>query len=147
MTNIQISPATPADLPAILALLNAAELPEAGLAEHLNTALVARSGDAIVGSAALEIYGSAALLRSVAVAPAVRGQGIGRAVTEAALELARRHQMKQIYLLTTTAETYFPAFGFTPISRAAVDPQVQQSVEFTGACPASAVVLMRVSAE
>jgi hypothetical protein len=40
MTNLRITPATPADLPAILALLSAADLPEAGLAEHLDTALV-----------------------------------------------------------------------------------------------------------
>lgn len=143
MTLLTITPATPADLPAILALLNAADLPEAGLANHLDTALVARSGDTIVGSAALEIYGAAALLRSVAVAPTRRGQGVGRLLTAAALELARCRAITQIYLLTTTAETYFPAFGFTPISRAEVDPQVQQSVEFTSACPASAAVLVR----
>lgn len=44
-------------------------------------------------------------------------------------------------LITTTAENYFPAFGFAPIARAEVEPAVQASVEFTGACPASAALM------
>jgi amino-acid N-acetyltransferase len=67
-----IAPATPGDLPQILELLERCRLPTAGLAEHLDTTLVARDGDRVVGSAALELYGAAALLRSVAVAPALR---------------------------------------------------------------------------
>jgi amino-acid N-acetyltransferase len=141
MTTVLIDPATPTDLPALLALLTASGLPHAGLAEHLATGLVARTTDALVGSAALELYGPSALLRSVAVAPALRGQGLGQRLTSAALALARAYGVRQIYLLTTTAEGYFPRFGFTPIARATVDPAVQASVEFTSACPANARVL------
>jgi N-acetylglutamate synthase-like GNAT family acetyltransferase len=141
MTTIQIEPATPADLPAVLDLLSASGLPHDGLAEHFDMALVARDGDAIVGSAALELYDEAALLRSVAVAEEMRGQGLGRQLTTAALDLARAHDVQRIYLLTTTAEGYFPGFGFAPIARAEVEAAVQASVEFTGACPASAAVL------
>ncbi|HMP72118.1 MAG TPA: hypothetical protein PKE55_02540 [Kiritimatiellia bacterium] len=43
--------------------------------------------------------------------------------------------------LPPPAETYFPAFGFAPIARAEVEPAVQASVEFAGACPASAAVM------
>jgi amino-acid N-acetyltransferase len=141
MTTMQIEPATPADLPAVLALLSASGLPHDGLAEHFDAALVARDSEAVVGSAALELYGEAALLRSVAVAEGLRGHGLGRKLTTAALELARAHDVRRVYLLTTTAEGYFPSFGFAPIARAEVEPAVQASVEFTGACPASAAVL------
>lgn len=141
MTTIQIERAVPADLPAVLALLSASNLPVEGLAEHFDAAVVARDGAAVIGSAALELYGKAALLRSVAVAPALRGQGLGRELTTRALELARAHGVRQVFLLTTTAEGYFPGFGFTPITRAAVAREVQASAEFAGACPASAAVL------
>jgi L-amino acid N-acyltransferase YncA len=126
------------DLPAILALLDRAGLPQEGLREHLATALVARQDDSIMGSAALEHYGDAALLRSVAVDASVRNQGAGQQLTRAALDLARRRGVTTVYLLTETAGDFFPRFGFRPIDRALVDPAVQQSIEFTSACPASA---------
>jgi amino-acid N-acetyltransferase len=126
------------DLSAILPLLDRASLPQAGLPEHLATALVARQDDAIVGSAALEHYGNTALLRSVAVDQALRSQGLGHQLTRAALDLARRRGITTVYLLTETAGEFFPRFGFRPVDRSAVDPAVQQSIEFRSACPASA---------
>jgi amino-acid N-acetyltransferase len=139
-----ITPATPADLPAILDLLAASELPPAGLAEHVATTLVARENSRIVGSAALELYGSAALLRSVAVAAPLRGRGLGTTLTAAALDLARRRGARTVYLLTETAAQFFPKFGFRPITRADVDPAVMQSQEFTTACPEGALVMRKV---
>jgi amino-acid N-acetyltransferase len=47
-----------------------------------------------------------------------------------------------ITLLTTTAATFFPRFGFRAIARAAAPRAVQDSVEFREACPASASVLL-----
>lgn len=142
-TRSAIEPADPTDLPAVLALLSANGLPHDGLADHFATALVARDGDTVVGSAALELYGEAALLRSLAVAEVLRGQGLGRQLTTAALALARTRGVRRVYLLTTTARGYFPSFGFIPITRAEVEPAVQASAEFTGAFPASAAVLAR----
>ncbi|WP_161569193.1 arsenic resistance N-acetyltransferase ArsN2 [Candidatus Oscillochloris fontis] len=141
MTSIQITPATPSDLPAVLALLSANGLPHDGLAEHFDTALVARDGDTVVGSAALERYGAEALLRSVAVAAAQQSQGVGRQLLVAALYLARTHGIRRVYLLTTTAASYFSRYGFVPVARADVDPAVQVSAEFQGACPARAALL------
>jgi amino-acid N-acetyltransferase len=137
-----IEPATTADLPAILALLDRSGLPPDGLSDYLVTTLVARAGGAVVGSAALEVYGPSALLRSVAVDAAWRGQGLGQQLTQAALAEAAQHGITTVYLLTETAGGFFPRFGFRPIDRAAVGPAVQQSVEFTTACPASAQAMM-----
>jgi len=67
VTNISIGgPASRDELPGILELLQEAGLPPDGLADHLSTTLVARQEGRVVGSAALELYGRAALLRSVA---------------------------------------------------------------------------------
>src|SRR2546430_10881186 len=106
-----IAAATPADLPALLALLGQSALPTAGLADHLDTTLVARDAGHVVGSAALELYGTAALLRSVAVAPELRGYGLGPELTRPALALPRRRTIRRRYLLPETAGGYFHASG------------------------------------
>ena len=119
-------------------LLESYNLPLAGFDDPHVTALVARDGAAIVGSAAIELYGRSGLLRSVAVAESHRGQAIGQALTQAAIGLAARSGLDALYLLTETAAGFFPKFGFVPVSRADVPAGVRQSVEFTSACPASA---------
>jgi len=135
--------AHPADLPSVLGLLERSGLPIAGIAQHLETTVVVRDGTRLVGCAAIEPYGTAGLLRSVAVDPDRRGQGLGTTLTDAALALARRRGIRTLYLLTETAVPFFSRFGFAVVPRTAVDPAVQQSVEFTIACPASAVVMVR----
>ncbi len=140
---VSIQVAEASDLPAVLALLDRSGLPRDGLAEHLGTTLAARENGAIVGCAAVEVYGSAALLRSVAVEVTRRGEGLGERLTEAALGLARERGVQEVFLLTETAAGFFPRFGFRSIERNAVPAIVQASVEFTSACPASAMVMVR----
>ena len=129
------------DRAAVLDLLERSGLPQNGLSEHWATTLVARADQTIVGSAALEMYDTAALLRSVAVDQAQRGQGLGQQLTQAALSLARQRGVTDIYLLTETAAVFFPRFGFQPISRSQVAPAVLGSVEFTTACCQTALVM------
>ena len=133
--------ATPADLPDILALLKASALPIAGIDQHVETTLIARDHGKIVACAAVEVHGQAGLLRSVAVEIERRGEGLGERLTKAALELARKRGVRDIYLLTTTASHFFPRFGFTAIPRAELDPALEQSEELRGACPASALAM------
>jgi amino-acid N-acetyltransferase len=140
---IAIEPARPGDLEAVLELLRRSELPTDGLASHVETTLVARRQGRVVGSAAVELYGPEALLRSVVVDAALRGAGLGHRLTEAALALARARRVTTIYLLTTTAGAFFPRFGFRTIPRAEVAPAVRSSVEFTRACPDTALVMVR----
>lgn len=140
----EIVPADAAHWNAIADLLRASGLPLEGLEAHLPSAVVAREAGGIVGCAALELYGHDALLRSVAVAPARRGSGVGLALTSACLELARRHGVRTLWLLTETASDFFPRFGFERTTRDAVPSSVRQSVEFTSACPETATV-MRLS--
>jgi amino-acid N-acetyltransferase len=139
--NVAIAAATNADLPAVLDLLQRTKLPRAEIERHVPTILVAREGERIVGCAAIEPYGAAALLRSVAVEPSSRGLGLGQQLTRAALDLARARGVKSVYLLTETAAEFFPRFGFRTVARKEVDPGVQRSVEFTGACPDSAIAM------
>ena len=138
-----IESATQRDLPQIHALLERLHLPLQGVDEHLPTMVVAREAHEIVGTAGLELYAEGALLRSVAVEPRWQGKQLGHQLTDAALQLAATHGASAVFLLTTTAERFFPKFGFERIDRAQVPPSVRESVEFQSACPASAIVMRK----
>jgi amino-acid N-acetyltransferase len=137
-----IEAARSGDLPAILSLLERGGLPAAGLDQHLEAAVVVREGTRVLGCAAVELYGDAGLLRSVAVDPASRGLGLGIRLTEAALTLARSRGVRTVYLLTETAAQFFPRFGFRSISREEVAPAVRRSVEFTEVCAVTAQAMV-----
>lgn len=141
MRAVHFRGATPADLPALEALLQSARLPLEGVAEALPHFVVAESEGTIVAAAAMEPYGLAGLLRSVAVAEGWQRNGLGAAIVQQALSTARLQGIEDVYLLTTTAEEWFPRFGFARIDRAKVPEPVRRSVEFTSACPASAAVM------
>lgn len=138
-----IESATAHDLPKIRSLLERVDLPLAGIDEHLPTMLVAKDGEQIVGTAGLELYAEGALLRSVAVDPELQGKHVGHRLTEAALRLAASRGAATVFLLTTTAERFFPKFGFEPVTRDEVPASVRASVEFQSACPASAIVMRK----
>ncbi len=139
-----IADAEPGALPGVVALLQESRLPVAGVAQHFDSFLVARAGDGrLVGCVGLEIYGDVGLLRSLAVAKAARGSGLGARLVERLFELARSRGVESLYLLTTTAEDYFPRFGFERLPREAADPKLAASEELRGACPESAVLMVR----
>lgn len=138
---IDIQRATPSDFGEVVSLLETAELPTAGVREHLTDFWVARVGQTPVGCIGLESYGDVALLRSLVVDAKARTRGLGGRLVAFLLEYARSQQVRELYLLTTTAEDYFPRFGFEHIDRLSADERVQRSEEFRGACPDSAVCM------
>jgi amino-acid N-acetyltransferase len=132
------------DLAGVLDLLRRAELPTQGVtAEALRDFIVAEDGGELVGVAGLEVYPASALLRSVAVDPSWRGTGVGRALIERALAISQERGAQDVFLLTTTAEHYFPRFGFACCGRECVPATVQESEEFQGACPSTAVIMRK----
>ncbi|MGE0041586.1 MAG: arsenic resistance N-acetyltransferase ArsN2 [Vicinamibacterales bacterium] len=136
-----IDEAGPGDLAAVRTLLAACGLPLDGLDACADTLLVARARDRVIGCAAIERHPPYALLRSVAVDAGARGQGLGQLLTAEALALARRLDARAVFLLTETAEGFFPRAGFRAVARDAVPAEVRDSVEFTSACPASAAAM------
>ena len=135
-----IGPLREGEIDEVHALLRASSLPVEGLDNHLDTVLVARRGDQVLGIVALEVYADGALLRSLAVAEAERGQGLGVELTQAVIELARARGVGVLFLFTETAMAFFPRFGFATVTRADVPDGVRGSVEFTTVCPESATV-------
>lgn len=138
MQTVTLRGATPQDIPAIESLLTGFDLPTVGIADHIEDFLVAEDGGRMVASAGIEVYGTAALLRSVAVNPAYRGRGLARTLVEQLLDRARRAGVHHAFLLTSTAADYFARLDFIPISDADVDPGVRASKEFESCCCAGA---------
>ncbi|UGQ48583.1 arsenic resistance N-acetyltransferase ArsN2 [Massilia endophytica] len=140
-TTLTFRPATQADWPAIQRLLQAAQLPTDGASDHLDAFIVGDTGTELLCAGGLELYGQAALLRSVVVAAQHQGQGLGDQLHRQIAELARTRRIDTLYLLTTTAAQYFARRGFQEVDRASVPSALQASREFQGACPASATLM------
>lgn len=136
-----IRAALPSDLTQIERLLVASSLPTAGIADVLCRFLVAEHDDVIVGVVGVEECCEYGLLRSTAVDSEWRSRGLGRQLVERAISDAESRGVKALYLLTTTAERYFPGFGFTTIPREEVPAPVQATAEFCNVCPASATAM------
>jgi amino-acid N-acetyltransferase len=130
-----------ADFEAIKRLLQEAGLPLDGVGEAEGTYLVTREGGAVIGCVGLEVYGVYGLLRSLAVSPERRGQGVGTALTRRALELAREKGLRRVFLLTMTAEAFFTRFGFAPLPREEAPAEIRGSAELSWVCP-DTVILM-----
>jgi N-acetylglutamate synthase-like GNAT family acetyltransferase len=138
-----LRPARADDLAAVEQLLTSSHLPLDGVRDAFPSFIVAEAGTDIVGVAGLEICCDNALLRSVAVHDGWRSKGLGRALVARTIADAEARGINALYLLTTTADRYFPTFGFKAIAREAVPADIQATAEFREACPASATVMCR----
>lgn len=139
-----IETASGSDWPDLLALLAGVGLPIADLGHDRPIEfLVARAaGGKLAGSVAIEGAGAERLIRSLAVAPALRGHGLGSALLEAAETWARSAGVTRLYLLTLTP-AFFDRRGYTPVARDAVPAAVAASEEFGRLCPGDAACLTR----
>ena len=123
-------PARAEDIPRIEALITGEHLPAYGLDEFLETFFVLAEGEHIVGCAGLEVYGEAALLRSVVVAPERRRRDEGRRLVEAALAEARRRGVARVYLFTMSAGVFFGRLGFREVEPEEFEEAVRESRQF-----------------
>ena len=135
--------ATSDDLSDVLELLRVSGLPVAGVEDVFPTGfLVSRDEQGqLEAVAGIEVHGNVGLLRSVAVREDRRGTGLGQIIAIQAVEWARDADLTDVYLLTTTADTFFPRLGFEHVERAAMPAALSSSAEMQGACPESAVAM------
>jgi amino-acid N-acetyltransferase len=144
MSIARIRAATDQDNALIRALLNANSLPTTDLQAARPRFVVACMDEQVIGTGALQPCGSAALLRSIAVQPHLRGAGVGRSIVRELENIARANEIKQLILLTQTARSFFEAQGYVAIDRASAPPAVQESEEFRSLCPASALCMSKL---
>lgn len=121
-------------------LLDAAGLPTADFAAApLADFWGCDDGADLIGAVGLEIHGTVAPPRSLAVAPARQGQGLGSALVAHAEQAARQRGIAALHLLTPTAEAFFARRDYVRIPREAAPPVPHRTAEFAALCPASAV--------
>jgi len=85
--------------------------------ENLQMFLVAEVDEAIVGCCALEIiWSDLAEIKSLAVGPARKGQGLGRALVETAVEQARQLGVPRVFALTLEPG-FFERLGFAVVQK------------------------------
>ncbi len=138
---ISLRQAGSGDWPAVESLLLGNKLPTEGARENLATYLLAISNGEIVGCAGAEVYGTVALLRSVAVASGLHKKGIGRLLVERMIQEARARDIASLHLLTVTAPEYFAVYGFKRGKIEEAPVALKASAEFQGACPACAAFM------
>ena len=124
-------------------LLSVEKLPTEDLHPELPNFLVAENNGKVIGSIGLEKYNDSALLRSMIVESTHRNEGIASRLVNELIQHAISNDVKSLYLITNTAETYFAKKGFIKIERDNVAPEVLQSKEFNGLCPASSTIMFK----
>jgi amino-acid N-acetyltransferase len=128
----------------VKALLAECDLHSADITdEMLRDFLVARKGDRIVGVIGLEVVGTDALLRSLAVAETFRSQGVATMLVEAVQRYARSQRLTMLYLLTLTAERFFTRQGFEHTARDGAPAGIRATREFQSLCPETAVCMRK----
>ena len=136
--------ASSSDRTSIVDLLDAAGLPHDDLSDDLLSHFcVLRSQGAVRGVVGLEPIGRVALLRSLAVHPSTQEQGYGSALVQAAETQGRSQGVETLYLLTTTAASFFQKRGYDSISRDNVPPAIAQTNEFSQLCPDTATCMQK----
>jgi len=95
------------------------------------------------GIVGLELCGSCALLRSLAVSPRRRGEGIGQALLVQAEQAAAKSGVMELYLLTTTAERYFSRRGYDVADRATAPDAITRTRQFSELCPSSSILMVK----
>ena len=139
---MEVRPATRDDLPAIRALLEDSALPASDVdGEGAQRLLVTWKDGRLAGCIGLEVHGDVGLLRSFAVAPALRRRGIGAALHEAAVARARVLGVRDLYVLTTTVKERALRTGFEEVAREEVPVVLRAGAQFRSLCPASAACL------
>lgn len=142
-TTIVFATAQLRDESEIRELLKKSALPDEDIADHLKNFIVATDGSRLLGCVGLEVTAGYGLLRSLAVDESSRSRGFGQELCQRVLKLAADRGFTELYLLTTSAAGYFERHGWSRITRDSAPEPIQQTRQFQGLCPTSAV-LMRI---
>lgn len=128
---LEIRPARTSDIKGIRALIDAFTLQgrllnkeTVTLYESVQEFVVAVDGENVLGCGALHIlWEDLAEVRTVAVAPALHGTGVGHKILDAIIERAQSIGVERLFCLTFETR-FFSSHGFTEIEGTPVAPDV-----------------------
>jgi amino-acid N-acetyltransferase len=104
---------------------------------------VAYADSKIVGIGGVEVYGEVGLLRSVVIKEQFRRKGLGEALVTELIKSAKAKGVRELYLLTTTAEDFFGQIGFKKTKRDAAPSAIKNTTEFKELCTATSVLMRK----
>jgi len=140
---MQIFPATNQHVALLKSLLESSGLPVKDLSDRIRLFVLEDSNN-LAGTIGIEYEKQTGLLRSLAVDPNLRGRGLGKKLVYFLEAFARDQGVKELYLLTTTAEAFFSGLNYEIIQRSRVPGFIKETTEFKDVCPASAVVMKKL---
>lgn len=127
------------------ALLTACDLPVADLRDDGNVRFFGfRRESELLGVIGIEVCGDFGLLRSLAISADNRGNSLGRKLVAFSEEWATRSNLKALYLLTTTADSFFERLGYERLSRSEAPSTIAATPQFSGICPGSSIFMGKV---
>ena len=122
----------------VIRLLESAALPTSDLThDNMKDFFYVGPATAPLGFVGVQIYGADALLRSLVVTSANRTRGLGQGLVERAEQHARERGAATVYVLTTTAESFFRSRGYVVTPRDHAPAAIRSTAEFAGLCPTS----------
>ncbi len=113
--HVKLRQAAPEDFPTVLALLAGCGLHTASVTPEGSTYWIADLNGVPGGCIGLEHGDGVSLIRSTAVLPQARSQGLGRALVLSALTHASLRGDRGVYLFSQEAGDYWVRFGFVPV--------------------------------
>ncbi|MFC4640475.1 GNAT family N-acetyltransferase [Deinococcus hohokamensis] len=127
--HINLRQAAPEDFPVILDLLGRCGLHTASVTPAGSTYWIASLDGVPGGCIGLEHGEGASLIRSTAVLPDARSQGLGRALVLSALTQATLRGDHTVYLFSSEAGDYWRRFGFVPATAAQVAQALPEAAQ------------------
>lgn len=129
---------------AVLYLLHTANLPTDDITdEHLRNFWGYVADGKVIAVVGLEPFADMGLLRSLAVDPAHRGQGLGTQLVHHVEQMALSMRIRELYLLTDSAQEFFEHLGYARTNRQDAPPEIRSSREFTELCPSSSLLMKK----
>jgi amino-acid N-acetyltransferase len=133
-----------ASLDEIISVLTCCDLPVAGIAAASPPQFFGcRVAGAVVAVIGLEQFQSVGLLRSLAVTSSYRGRGLAQELVRYVESFAVSRGVESLFLLTTTAESFFIKLGYRLTSRQEAPQAIQLTPQFSGLCPSSSAFLSK----
>lgn len=140
---LQFTAVSPAGLPALAQALREAGLPGDDVALPGRAFYAFQLAGQPVGYAGLEVYGPAALLRSVLIVAQHRKCGLGSLVVSEMEKLACDSGIESLHLLTSDQAPFFERIGYVPAPRQLAPAEIAGTAQFKSLCPASASYLRK----
>jgi amino-acid N-acetyltransferase len=139
---MKIIPVSPTDFSTAIDLLKKSSLPTEDITAGTQL-FVMEDGETILGTVAAEYDYNNALLRSLSVQENKRKSGLGVELVRFIENYVQQQGVEAVYLLTTTAATFFLNRGYEIIDREEVPDFIKQTSEYCTVCPSSATVMRK----